>query len=158
VIQHTLFNQNLLRPGFHSAALGPRIIPVFRDIVDKCVSVISEGSGDQPGLPTIEENALTVLRGMLMSIPTFWGSDELMKVITLCTDHYSSKNSRPAASTSLLNTIAKRAPAKILLPTLCDMWSSIEVSSRVVTLSLQYQQTNSPLILLSESGLYHHVL
>jgi hypothetical protein len=100
------------------------------------VSVISEGPGNQPGSPTIEENALTVLHGMLMSIPTFWGTDELMKVIRLYTDHYSSKNTRPAASTSLMNTVAKRAPAKILLPTLCDMWSSIEASPRMVTLSL----------------------
>lgn len=89
-----------------------------------------------PESSTIEENALSVLHGMLISIPTFWGSEELTQVIRLYTDHYFSKDTRPAVSTSLMNTIAKRVPPKVLLPTLCDMWSSIEASPRVVTLIL----------------------
>jgi hypothetical protein len=81
---------------------------------------------------TIEENVLNVLHGMLISIPTFWGSEELSKIIILHTDHYSKKNP-PAALVSLMKAIAKRAPANVLIPTLCDMWYYTERSPRLVS-------------------------
>lgn len=135
---------------FHRTGLGPRVIPNFREIIDVCVFVIREGTEDQKGVyfrltslvhrsnsetgSEIVGNALSVLQRLLVSIPTFWGREELTQVVRLYTERYTASNTQLQTMTPLIKSIAKRAPAKILLPTLYELWPSINASSRPVSL------------------------
>lgn len=69
------------------------------------------------------DDAFSILHGLLTSIPTFWGSGEVTQVIFLHMDLFSSQ-SKPLVSAlaSLSKSLAKRIPAKVLLPTLSDIW------------------------------------
>ncbi|KAJ7701560.1 hypothetical protein B0H17DRAFT_1195339 [Mycena rosella] len=102
-----------------SVKLGPRLIPFFRDIVTQCVTLLREGV---EGMAT---ETLNVLHGLLTSIPTFWGPAELTQVCKLYIDHYSSS---AAPLTSLMKTVAKRAPTGVLISALADMWPSLQAS------------------------------
>ncbi|KAJ7146113.1 hypothetical protein C8R44DRAFT_600928 [Mycena epipterygia] len=102
-----------------SVKLGPRLIPFFRDIVAQCVALLREG---------VEEAAaetLNVLHGLLTSIPTFWGPAELTQVSKLYVEHYASS---VVPLTSLMKTVAKRAPTGVLISALADIWPSLQAS------------------------------
>jgi hypothetical protein len=76
---------------------------------------------------TAVEDAVNVLHGLLTSIPTFWGGGELEQVIKLCIEHSSSA---PAASmTNLTKAMAKKAPPKVLLPTISTVWPMVSLQS-----------------------------
>ncbi|KAK0237018.1 armadillo-type protein [Armillaria nabsnona] len=100
-----------------AAKLGPRIIPFFREIVDLCVGILRDGTEDLMTVTT------EVLHGLLTSIPSFWGSGELTQVIKLYI--FTSKGARNASLTSFVKTLTKKAPEKVLVPTLTQIWASL---------------------------------
>ncbi|KAJ7456907.1 hypothetical protein FB451DRAFT_1275210 [Mycena latifolia] len=102
-----------------SVKLGPRLIPFFRDIVTQCVALLREG------VEGVATETLNVLHGLLTSIPTFWGPAELTQVCKLYIDHYTSST---APLTSLMKTVAKRAPTAVLITALTEMWPSLRAS------------------------------
>ncbi|THH26927.1 hypothetical protein EUX98_g7265 [Antrodiella citrinella] len=110
--------------------LGPRVIPYFKDIVSICVGAIrdvsNETSTDDETLKTIP---LGVLQALLKSIPKFWGTAELLQVINL----YLSDQS-PELST-FMKAISKKSQSKVILPLLCDLWSSLSSSRNKTTQS-----------------------
>jgi len=87
---------------------------------------------DGPHLALFDD-AFSILHGLLTSIPTFWGSGEVTQVIFLYID-LSSSQSKPLVSAlaSLSKSLAKRIPAKVLLPTLSDIWKSSQSFSQLV--------------------------
>ncbi|KAF8515684.1 armadillo-type protein [Hysterangium stoloniferum] len=103
-----------------SAKIGPRILPMFRDVVQFCRDVLSSSQVAKHGaFSEVEEDAQAVLLGLLSSICQFWTVDELVKLGELSLD------SRPSFL-RMRKTMAKRVPAKQLLPALCRLWSESE--------------------------------
>lgn len=78
-------------------------------------------------------DAYSILHGLLLSIPTFWGSKELAQVIMLYTEQsLSSPNTSLTLMLSLVKTIAKKVPSKVLLPAMVDIWPTIQVAPQSV--------------------------
>ncbi|KAJ7762738.1 hypothetical protein DFH07DRAFT_813302 [Mycena maculata] len=102
--------------------LGPRLIPFFRDIVTQCVTLLRDG------VEGVEAETLSVLHGLLTSIPTFWGLAELTQISKLYIDHYASS---AAPFMALMKTVAKRAPTGVLITALADMWPSLQATPNV---------------------------
>ncbi|RDB23790.1 U3 small nucleolar RNA-associated protein 10 [Hypsizygus marmoreus] len=106
--------------------LGPRIIPFFREIISQSVTILRE----EPSALT--ESTHSVVQGLLLSIPTFWGVGEVTQVVTLYVDHFASTSSSPSAPMlSLIKAVTKRAPTKVLIPALINIWSSLNVSPQM---------------------------
>jgi U3 small nucleolar RNA-associated protein 10 len=83
--------------------------------------------------PLVADETLNVLRALLHSIPVFWGTGELSQVVKLYVDHcVPSSSMHSMAMSGLMKTIAKLAPAKVLLQTLCDIWPSVRTSPQGV--------------------------
>lgn len=69
------------------------------------------------------ETATGVLHSLLKSIPAFWGSDALNQTVDLYMNHCKINSGHPKAPlSSLMKSITKKVPTKILLPTLVDIW------------------------------------
>ncbi|KAF8192665.1 hypothetical protein K438DRAFT_2017867 [Mycena galopus ATCC 62051] len=102
-----------------SIKLGPRLIPFFRDIVVQCVTLLQED------VEEVATETLNVLHGLLTSIPTFWGPAELTQVSKLYIEHHASSET---PLTTLMKTVAKRAPTGVLISALADMWPSLQAS------------------------------
>jgi U3 small nucleolar RNA-associated protein 10 len=76
--------------------------------------------------PSITEDTVHVLHGLLDSIPSFWSPADLAPVIRVYVE-----DPRVAPSlTSLMKALAKKAPPKVLLPTMTRLWP--EVSPQTV--------------------------
>ncbi|KAJ6464259.1 hypothetical protein C8R47DRAFT_1180243 [Mycena vitilis] len=105
-----------------SVKLGPRLIPFFRDIVTQCVTLLHDGVKD------VASETLNVLHGLLTGIPTFWGPGELTQVSKLYIDLYASSE---APLTTLMKTVAKRAPTAVLISALTDMWPSVQSTPHI---------------------------
>ncbi|KAJ6554556.1 armadillo-type protein [Mycena capillaripes] len=105
-----------------SVKLGPRLIPFFRDIVSQCVALL------QDGVEGVVTETLNVLHGLLTAIPTFWGPAELTKVSKLYIEHYASSE---APLTTLMKTVAKRAPTAVLITALTDIWPSVQSTPHI---------------------------
>ncbi|KAG6868785.1 hypothetical protein C0993_010712 [Termitomyces sp. T159_Od127] len=106
--------------------IGPRIIPHFRDIITETVAIIQE----DPFAAT--EDGYSILRGLLVSIPTFWGAREATQIITLYMDHCASTSNSPSpVMLGLVKSLAKRAPSSVLLLALFDLWASFTASLRM---------------------------
>lgn len=147
------FMSTPLLTEYSRVKLGPRIIPFFRNIISQGITILrgvdnGMSIGLEPFSPllihTIAElfaNAFAILDGLLSTIPTFWGSGEVTQVALLYIDQ-SSSDSKPmgAALTSLAKSLAKRAPAKVLLPTLLDMWQSLQSSRQMVKFLAPYSE------------------
>ena len=80
----------------------------------------------------IDEDGYSVLRGLLLSIPTFWGSGEVKQVVTLFIDQYSSPNTSTGPLASLVKTVPKKVPSKVLVPAMIDMWSFVQTTFQPV--------------------------
>ncbi|KAF7373573.1 U3 small nucleolar RNA-associated protein 10 [Mycena sanguinolenta] len=106
-----------------SVKLGPRLIPFFRDIVVQCVALLQEGVEGK--FFKVVTETLNVIHGLLTSIPTFWGPAELTQVSKLYIEHHASSD---APLTTLMKTVAKRAPTGVLISALVDMWPSLQTS------------------------------
>ncbi|KAG7447396.1 uncharacterized protein BT62DRAFT_967377 [Guyanagaster necrorhizus] len=106
-----------------AAKLGPRIIPFFREIVDLCVGILRDGAEELMSTTT------DVLHGLLTSIPSFWGSGELTQVIKFYV--FASRGRRTTSLTSFVKTMTKKAPEKVVVPTLTQIWTSLFPSPSV---------------------------
>ncbi|OCH90866.1 hypothetical protein OBBRIDRAFT_729952 [Obba rivulosa] len=103
------------------SSLGPRVIPVLKDIVRVCVGAVREVSAGMDG--TYYKAALDVLQELLSGVPNFWGNKELVLIVEVYLDSsFIAKKS--VAIAPLMKTLAKRAPSKYLLTTLSDLWFS----------------------------------
>ncbi|KAJ7452113.1 hypothetical protein B0H11DRAFT_1742292 [Mycena galericulata] len=102
-----------------SVKLGPRLIPFFREIVAQCVTLLRDG------VEGVEVETLSVLHGLLTSIPTFWGPAELTQVSKLYIDHHASS---PTPLMPLMKTVTKRAPTAVLITALAEMWPSLQAT------------------------------
>ncbi|GAW00359.1 u3 small nucleolar RNA-associated protein 10 [Lentinula edodes] len=106
--------------------LGPRLIPYLRDIVSRAVNVLREGPEG------LTEDTVQLLHNLLTAIPTFWSTTELNHVIKLYLDHcgggFTAKSPAVQVVSNFMRSIAKKAPSKVLLPTLCDIWRSLEIA------------------------------
>ncbi|KIK65016.1 hypothetical protein GYMLUDRAFT_39424 [Collybiopsis luxurians FD-317 M1] len=107
------------------AKLGPRLIPHFRNMVSQAVIVLRDGP---EGLIV---DTVQLLHNLLVAIPTFWSSAELTQITKFYLDLCSASPKPPVEVYNLMKTISKKAPSKILLPTLCDFWKSLENSSNM---------------------------
>jgi len=76
----------------------------------------------------------SILRGLLLSIPTFWGSGEVKQVITLFIEQYSSPNTSAGPLASLIKTLPKKFHPKVLVPAMIDMWSFVQTTFRPICL------------------------
>ncbi|KAJ3784963.1 armadillo-type protein [Lentinula aff. detonsa] len=103
------------------AKLGPRLIPHFRDIVAHAVTVLRE---DLEGLTN---DVVQLLHNLLTAIPTFWSATELTHVIRLYLDFCLPSAKPPLKLSKFMAAVAKKVPAKVLLPTMCDMWRSLQI-------------------------------
>lgn len=79
-------------------------------------------------------DAQSILLGLLSAIPSFWGTAELEQVITLYLDHSATASAPSAPMSSLMKSVAKRAPAKVILPTMTGLWPSLKISQQTVGL------------------------
>ncbi|THU93396.1 hypothetical protein K435DRAFT_779869 [Dendrothele bispora CBS 962.96] len=104
--------------------LGPRLIPYFRDIISEAVALLRDAHDDLIG------DGVSVLEGLLITIPTFWSKSELSQLVKLLIDlSITQKTSQHIIQ--FTGTVTKRAPAKALLPTLCEMWQQIESLTQI---------------------------
>lgn len=109
-----------------SPKLGPRIIPFFRAIITQCVVTLHQGN------KALAESTLAILQGLLSSIPTFWGSEEVTQIVNFyIEDCFQTSNVLSSATSGLMKSVAKRIPAKILLPTLLELWAPLEATVTV---------------------------
>ena len=96
-----------------------------------CSNVIRTHSNNE----AISSRAAGGLHGLLASIPNFWSSSEFLQVITLYLDVCgSAPKSQLAPLSSLIKTVAKKAPSKLLLATLCDTWTSLNAEVSILNL------------------------
>ncbi|KAJ3530702.1 hypothetical protein NM688_g7673 [Phlebia brevispora] len=108
--------------SLQSHKLGPRLIPYFKDIVKECSVILRVQGGNE----AVCSQAVGVLQGLLSSIPNFWSSAEFLQIINLYLDTRGSSSKPQLTSLStLIKTVAKKAPSKLLLTTLCDIWPSL---------------------------------
>lgn len=79
--------------------------------------------------------AISVLHALLSSIPNFWSTGDFLLIIELylCQTVYSKQHQGQVSS--FVKTLAKRAPSKLLLPTLCDLWTRLAAKDVCLTLS-----------------------
>ncbi|PPQ90282.1 hypothetical protein CVT25_013107 [Psilocybe cyanescens] len=135
-----------------SVKLGPRIIPFFRSIISLSVAILR---GEDAWEIALFHNSFEVLNGMLSTIPTFWGSGEVNQVVFLYMDQASSSSKLPSATLSaLIKALAKRIPAKVLIPTLLDMWQPLQTSGKLARISAYFhvlgralQHADRPIVL-----------
>jgi len=108
--------------GTLPAKLGPRLIPHFRDIVAQAIVVLRDGPEG------LRADIVQLLHNLLLAIPTFWSTTELTLIIKLHLDLCSSSSRPPVELSNLMKSVAKKAPAKVLLSTLCDLWRSLQIA------------------------------
>ncbi|KAF8797612.1 hypothetical protein BYT27DRAFT_7204423 [Phlegmacium glaucopus] len=113
-----------------STKLGPRIIPFFRSIISHSIAIL-RGEDD-----SLFEDAFSILHGLLTTIPTFWGSGEVTQVVLLHMDQPSHISSMMS---SLVKSIAKRIPSKVLLPTLVEIWLTVQPSGQSTRISAYFE-------------------
>jgi U3 small nucleolar RNA-associated protein 10 len=80
----------------------------------------------------VAENAIGVLSGLLVSIPTFWGKAEIVQVLKLYIDGH--VDILQASLSGLVKSMAKRLTAKSLLTTMCDAWTILQIAGSDVRL------------------------
>ncbi|KAJ4481176.1 hypothetical protein J3R30DRAFT_3464943 [Lentinula aciculospora] len=102
--------------------LGPRLIPHFREIIFQAVTVLRKG------LEGLTEDTVQLLQNLLIAIPTFWSTTELTSVIKLYVDLCLPTSKPPVELSNFMKSVAKKAPSKVLLPTLCGMWPSLQIA------------------------------
>ncbi|KDR78387.1 hypothetical protein GALMADRAFT_245550 [Galerina marginata CBS 339.88] len=116
-----------------SVKLGPRVIPFFRSIVSQSITILR-------GTETVLfEDAFATLHGLLTTIPTFWGSGEVTQVVFLYMDQASSTSKPLLSALSLMaKSLAKRTPAKVLIPALLEMWPALHSSVKLTKISAYF--------------------
>ncbi|TRM63291.1 hypothetical protein BD626DRAFT_496170 [Schizophyllum amplum] len=98
--------------------LGPRVIPFLRETVAMCTGLLRDGQQD------VETASVSVLQGLLSSIPTFWSPHEISAVVTLVLDR-----SGTSSSIVLGKAVVKRLPAKSLVAALLELWDTVSTNA-----------------------------
>lgn len=80
----------------------------------------------------VAENAWLVLNNLLLSMSTFWGTAELTQVINLCLNASTLPCGKLQATATLTKSLTKQPAGKVLLPTLAEIWPSIEEAACAV--------------------------
>ncbi|KAF8125619.1 hypothetical protein EV363DRAFT_1225659 [Boletus edulis] len=111
---------------YYIAALGPRIIPHFRDIAQECISILREGLKGKTQLADAGEAALATLQSLLSSLPAFYGAKELIDIAKLYIDYSAVSTIQNNPLTGLTKAISKRTSAEVLLPVLYDLWPNVD--------------------------------
>ncbi|EIN05935.1 hypothetical protein PUNSTDRAFT_137420 [Punctularia strigosozonata HHB-11173 SS5] len=104
-------------------ALGPRVIPHFRAVVQECIALVRESFRDMESSSAVHD-CLDVLKKLLSSIPSFWGSADIAMLVSLYMDYSVAPGSQSSPVEGVIRALAKRAPSDLLLTTLCEMWPS----------------------------------
>lgn len=109
------------------SALGPRIIPFFKEIVQECTLILSEDLKDRTPLSIAGGMALETLQSLSTSLPSFYGAAELTRIVDLHIEYSAAlaPSSDSNLLASLIKSIAKRASSDILLPVLYQLWPSL---------------------------------
>ncbi|KAG6334786.1 hypothetical protein ID866_4304 [Astraeus odoratus] len=106
-------------------ALGPRMIPYFKEIVEECRLILRENLEDQSHFASTGEPALAVLRGLLTSFPAFYGPVEAKGVVKLYIEYSSTFATPSNPLTTLMKALAKRAAPDVLLRILYELWPNV---------------------------------
>jgi U3 small nucleolar RNA-associated protein 10 len=79
---------------------------------------------------SVHNAAAKLLNNTLRFLTAFWGGQELSNVVRLCIEAGNDPTEGKLHSSiiSVARTVAKKVPAKALLPTLADAWPSVEQS------------------------------
>lgn len=85
------------------------------------------------GSSAILVDALETLKSLFKAIPTFWGNAELGKVFQLYLSYQASSTQSPALD-AFVRSVVKKAPTKVLLPSLSEMWTSLQTADDEVRL------------------------
>ncbi|KIJ18297.1 hypothetical protein PAXINDRAFT_97717 [Paxillus involutus ATCC 200175] len=107
------------------SALGPRIVPHFKDIAQECISILREGLKGKSQLAGVGEGALTTLQSLLSSLPAFYEPTELTEIARLYIEYSATTTAENNPLTALTKAISKRTSAEVLLPVLNNLWPSI---------------------------------
>jgi U3 small nucleolar RNA-associated protein 10 len=95
-------------------------------MVKECVSVLQDAD------LTASTDSAAVLQALLMSIPNFWGSSDLTQIIDL---YLNSATSAPPSITgptwTLVKTVTKRIPSKVLVQVVCEYWTGLTSKGEV---------------------------
>lgn len=84
-------------------------------------SIAQRGDSSSNPIPV----ALQILQDLLSSLPTFWSEAELIEVINLYLESCALDSATLSSLSSVMKTLSKRIPSKLLLPTICRVWSSV---------------------------------
>lgn len=98
------------------SVLGPRIIPHFRDVVRECIALLR--SDEIPD--SVHADALSVLRALFSTIPSFWSGLQLTALFSLYLDVPSLDGLR-----AFVRLIATKAQPSVLFPALFDVWTQL---------------------------------
>ncbi|KIJ60905.1 hypothetical protein HYDPIDRAFT_42974 [Hydnomerulius pinastri MD-312] len=107
------------------SALGPRIIPYFKDIAQECAAILRECLKGKSQLATVGETALMTLESLLSSLPAFYGATELTEIAKLYVEYNATSSAQHNPLTGFTKAIAKKTSAGVLLPVLYDLWPSV---------------------------------
>lgn len=104
-----------------SKQLGPRIIPYFRTVVQHSVRLLKQETASSDAI-------YATLQALLSSIPTFWSMPEVLAILMLYIDGVVS-----SSMSALVKASTKRISAKVLLPSILDIWSKLHASPNDVS-------------------------
>lgn len=90
------------------------------------------------GSSAILVDALETLKSLFKAIPTFWGSTELGKLFQLYLS-YQASSVQSASLDAFVRSVVKKAPTKVLLPSLSEMWTSLQTAEDEVRLTHRAQ-------------------
>lgn len=118
------------------------LCPSTSSVPQVCTVLCSLREGKLADIRIIEPTTQTlstsvdILQGLLSSIPKFWSKAELTQVLNAYFESSSSvaRNHTPQMS-ALIKVVAKKAPAKVLVPLMCEMWSDTAAGDDNVSLS-----------------------
>ncbi|KDQ16943.1 hypothetical protein BOTBODRAFT_144298 [Botryobasidium botryosum FD-172 SS1] len=111
-----------------TSKLGPRLIAYLKPIINVCVDVIRAGGNIAEGLQ--------VIQGLLRAVPSFWGT-ELLSVASCCLELVDSPSTDLHQSfQEVLDAIAERIPARLLLPSLVQLWDDLSSNTSSQTLGV----------------------
>jgi U3 small nucleolar RNA-associated protein 10 len=68
----------------------------------------------------LADDIVSVLHGLLISIPSFWGVGEFVQIVTVFLEP-----SHCAAMNHLMKTMAKKAPSSVLFQALINIWPAV---------------------------------
>jgi hypothetical protein len=127
--------------GSVSSEIPSRSSKVDSDMIGS-IPVLTCFSGE---IPSLIEDALSILRAVFQTIPTFWGTSELASVFRLYFDTLALGSTNEISS--FARHVASKAPTAVLLSTYFETWPSVSgaqtgVSCRFFSGFLRFAQSH----------------